>query len=153
MHVEAMNWSGMGLQAYACAHGISRYSLRRWRDLIDANEVQIDWRTHVHPSALPQISSGLSSAAKGAAAEQRLTAGPISDPPSDGRANRRRFTDEEKLAIVSEFPGTTAAEICRRHGIVTSMLFRWRVQYGFSKRPAAKLATVTVPSCNPERSS
>ena len=67
MHVEAMNWGGMGLQAYAWAHGISWYSLRRWRDLIDANEVEIDWRTHVHPSALPQISSGLSSAAKGAA--------------------------------------------------------------------------------------
>jgi transposase-like protein len=146
MHVEAMNWSGMGLQAYAWAHGISRYSLRRWRDLIAADEVQIDWRTHVHPSALPQISSGLSSAAKGAAAEQCLTAYPIGDPPNEPRASRRRLSEEEKLAIVteSEFPGATAAEICRRHGIVTSMLFRWRVQHGFSKRPTAKLATVTV---------
>ncbi|MCP2218432.1 IS66 family insertion sequence element accessory protein TnpA [Bradyrhizobium elkanii] len=146
MHVEAMNWSGMGLQAYAWAHGISRYSLRRWRDLIDANEVEIDWRTHVHPSALPRISSGISSAAKEAAAEQRLTASPISDPPS-GRANRRRFTDEEKLAIVteSELPGATAAEVCRRNGIVTSMLFRWRVQFGFSKRATAKLASVNIP--------
>lgn len=146
MHVEAMNWSGMGLQAYAWAHGISRYSLRRWRDLIAAEEVQIDWRTHVHPSALRQISSGLSSAAKSAEAEQRLTASPIGDPSNEARTNRRRFSDDEKLAIVteSEFPGATAAEICRRHGIVTSMLFRWRVQHGFSKRPAAKLATVTV---------
>ncbi|MET3973705.1 transposase, partial [Bradyrhizobium sp. S3.9.1] len=146
MHVEAMNWSGMGLQAYAWAHGISRYSLRRWRDLIDANEVEIDWRTHVHPSALPQISSGLSSAAKGAASKQRLTPYPIGDPPNEPRASRRRLSEEEKLAIVaeSELPGATAAEICRRHGIVTSMLFRWRVQHGFSKRLPAKLAAVRV---------
>ena len=89
MHVEAMNWSGMGLQAYACAHGISRYSLRRSRDLIDVNEVQVDWRTHVHPPKNKQRP------ADGAAAEQRLTASPISDPPSGGRANRRCFTDEE----------------------------------------------------------
>ena len=62
------------------------------------------------------------------------------------RASRRRFTDEEKLGIVTEskLPGATAAEICRSHGIITSMLFRWRVQHGFSRRPAAKLATVTV---------
>jgi transposase-like protein len=48
------------------------------------------------------------------------------DLPSDGHANRRRFSDEEKLAIVreSEHPGATAAEVCRRHGIVSSMLFR-----------------------------
>jgi transposase-like protein len=146
MHVEAMNWSGMSLHAYAWAHGISRYSLRRWRDLIDANEVQIDWRTHVHPSALPRISSGVSSAAKGATAEQRLTAGPIGDPPNEAPTNRRRFSNDEKLVIVteSELPGATAAEVCRRHGIVTSMLFRWRVQYGFSKRLPAKLATVKI---------
>lgn len=125
--MRAMNWSGMGLQAYACAHGISRYSLRRWRDLIDADKMQIDWRTHAHPSALPQRSSGLRSAAKDAAVEQHSTPSPISDPPSAGRANRRRFTDEESSRVTeSELPGTTDAEICRRHGIVTSMLFRWR---------------------------
>ncbi|MFH0303356.1 transposase [Bradyrhizobium sp. 31Argb] len=75
-----------------------------------------------------------------------MTDAPIADPPSDGRANRRRFSNEEKLTIVteSELPGATAAEICRRHGIVTSMLFRWRVQFGFSKQVRTKLAAVKV---------
>jgi len=31
MHVETLNWSGMTLT-------------RRWRDLIDGGEVEIDWR-------------------------------------------------------------------------------------------------------------
>jgi len=58
-----------------------------------------------------------------------LTDAPNADLPGDGRANQRRFSDEEKLAIVreSEQPGASAAEVCRRHGIVSSMLFRWRV--------------------------
>ena len=145
MHVEAMRWCGLSMQAYARAHGISQHSLRRWRDLIDANEVEIDWRTHLHPSARPLISTSVSSAAKGSRVRSRLTDAPTVDPPSDGRANRRRFSDEEKLAIVteSELPDA-AAEVCRRHGIVTSMLFRWRVQFGFSKRVRAKLAAVKV---------
>nr|WP_249811918.1 transposase [Bradyrhizobium sp. 2] len=146
MHVEAMRWCGLSMQAYARAHGISQHSLRRWRDLIDANEVEIDWRTQLHPSARPLISTSVSSAAKGSRARSRLTDAPAVDPPSDERANRRRFSEEEKLAIVtqSELPGATAAEVCRRHGIVTSMLFRWRVQFGFSKRVPAKLAAVRV---------
>ncbi|OKO83773.1 transposase [Bradyrhizobium sp. NAS96.2] len=146
MHVEAMRWCGLSMQAYARAHRISQHSLRRWRDLIDANEVEIDWRTHLHPSARPLISTSVSSAAKGSRVRSRLTDAPTPDPPSDGRANRRRFSDGEKLAIVteSELPGATAAEICRRHGIVTSMLFRWRVQFGLSKRMRAKLAAVKV---------
>ncbi len=63
------------------------------------------------------------------------------------RSSRRSFTDKEKLAIVleSEQPGVSVAEVCRRHGIVTSMVFRWRVQFGFAGKKAAKLATVALP--------
>jgi transposase-like protein len=144
MHVEAMRWCGMSMQAYARTHGISQHSLKRWRDLIDDNEVEIDWRTHLHPSARPLISTSASSAAKGPGVRSRLTDAPNADLPDDGRANRRRFRDEEKLAIVreSEQPGASAAEVCRRHGIVSSMLFRWRVQFGFGKRARAKLVAV-----------
>jgi len=151
MHVEAMRWCGLSMQAYARAHGISQHSLRRWRDLIDANEVEIDWRTHLLPSARPLISTSASSAAKESAAKTRLTDAPTGDPPSDGFANRRRFSDEEKLEIVreSEHPGATAAEVCRRHGIVSSMLFRWRVQFGFGKRARAKLVAVQVTGAHP----
>jgi len=76
-----------------------------------------------------------------------LTAAREADPPHDGRSNRRRFTNEEKLASVleSEQPGMSVADVCRHHRIVTSMVFRWRVQFGFTGKKAAKLATVTLP--------
>jgi hypothetical protein len=32
MHVEAMNWSGMGHAEFAAALGLSPYSLRTWCD-------------------------------------------------------------------------------------------------------------------------
>jgi transposase-like protein len=32
--------------------------------------------------------------------------------------------------------------VCRRHGIATSLLFRWRVQFGLTARKAPQLATV-----------
>ncbi|MET3907837.1 hypothetical protein ABID59_002178 [Bradyrhizobium sp. S3.3.6] len=44
----------------------------------------------------------------------------------------------------SEHPGASSAEVCRRHGIVSSMLFRWRVPFGFGKRARAKLVAVKV---------
>ncbi|MHC6152828.1 IS66 family insertion sequence element accessory protein TnpA [Bradyrhizobium elkanii] len=43
MHVEAMTWSGTSVRAYAKAHGLSRFALGRWRDLIETNEVEVDW--------------------------------------------------------------------------------------------------------------
>jgi transposase-like protein len=66
-------------------------------------------------------------------------------PQPDGRANRRWFSDADKLAIVLESiaPGVKAIAICRRHGIVASMLSRWRVQFGYGKSQA-RLATVAL---------
>ncbi len=43
MHVEALNWSGQTATHYAAALNISAISLRRWRDLFDADTVAIDW--------------------------------------------------------------------------------------------------------------
>lgn len=148
MHVEAMNWSGMGVREYAAALHLSPYSLRRWRDRLEDGEVEIDWRAHLHPSARPQISTSASSAAKEGSVKSGLTGTPDADPLRDGRTNRRSFTDEEKLAIVmeTEQPGISVAEVCRRHGIVTSMLFRWRVRFGFAQKKRVKLATVTMPA-------
>ena len=146
MHVEAMNWAGMGVREYASGLRLSPYALRKWRDRIENAEVEIDWRAHLHPSACPQTSTGASSAAKDCSPENDLTAARDPDPPHDGRSNRRSFTNEEKLAVVleSEQPGMSVAEVCRCHRIVTSMVFRWRVQFGFAGKKAAKLATVTL---------
>lgn len=41
---------------------------------------------------------------------------------------RRRWSDEEKEAIVAEaaLPGANVSAVARRHGIKPSLLFRWR---------------------------
>ena len=72
----------------------------------------------------------------------------------DRRSNRRSFTDAEKLAIVleAEQPEVSVAAVCRRHDIVTSMLFRWRVQFGFGQGERARLAAVRLAGKRPEQS-
>jgi Transposase len=155
MHVETLNWSGMTLTHYAAATKLSKSGLCRWPDLIDNGEVEIDWRARLHPSARPQISSDVSSAAKDRSAETVLTASVPGEPPRDRRSNRRSFTDEEKLAIVmeAEQPGVSVAAVCRHHDIATSMVFRWRIQFGFGPDERARLAAVKVidkgPSASP----
>jgi len=44
----------------------------------------------------------------------------------------------------AEQPGVSAAAVCRRHNIATSMIFRWRVQFGVRQGEHAKLAAVRV---------
>ena len=146
MHVEALNWSGVSAKDYAAAHHISVYSLRTWRARLDADPLQVDWRVRLHRSVRATISSDASSAAKEQLAENSLTDGATAGPARDGRSNRRRFTDAEKLAIVmeAEQPGVSAAAVCRRHNIATSMIFRWRVEFGVRQREQAELAAVRV---------
>jgi hypothetical protein len=36
------------------------------------------------------------------------------------------------------------AQVCRRHGFATSMVFRWRVDVGLSARKAPQLVTVAL---------
>jgi transposase-like protein len=40
----------------------------------------------------------------------------------------RRFTAEQKLAILGKAAqaGVTVSEVCRRHGLAPSALYRWR---------------------------
>jgi transposase-like protein len=137
MHVEAMNFSGMGHAEYAAALGLSPHALRIWRDRLEQSGNEMDWRALLHPSARAQLSS----AANCARCKYRLT-----PQEADGRSNRRRFSDEQKRAMVQETerPGVSAAEVCRRHGIATSLLFRWRVQFGLTARKAPELVTVAL---------
>jgi transposase-like protein len=137
MHVEAMNWSGMGHAEYAAALDLSPYSLRIWRDRLEQSGNEMDWRSLLHPSARAQLSS----AANCARCKYRLT-----PPQADGRSNRRRFSDGQKRAIVQETekPGVAVAEVCRRRGVATSMVFRWRAAFGLTARKAPQLVTVTL---------
>ncbi len=127
MHVEAMNWSGMGVREYAAAMYLSPYALRCWRDRLADGEVEIDWRAHLHPSARPVASTS----AKESPPEMSLTNSPKDDPGAAERSNRRIFTDEQKhaIALETEQPGVTVSSVARKHGIVTGLLFRWRVQF------------------------
>ena len=48
-----------------------------------------------------------------------------------GAERRRRWTAEQKLAIVGESlgPGLTPTEIARKHGISTGQIYTWRQQF------------------------
>ena len=137
MHVEAMNFSGMGHAEYAAVHGLSPHALRIWRDRLEQSGNEMDWRSLLHPSARAQLSS----AANCARRKYRLT-----PEAADGRSNRRRISDEQKRAIVQETEkaGASWAQVCRRHGIATSMIFRWRGDFGLSARKAPQLVTVAM---------
>ena len=45
-----------------------------------------------------------------------------------GVARRRRFSTEQKLAIVAETmrPGQSISYVARQHGLSPSLIFRWR---------------------------
>jgi transposase len=110
MHIEAMNWSGIGHAEYAAALSLSPPALRIWRDRLEQSGNEMDWRNLLHPSARAQLSS----AANCARRKYRLT-----PEAADGRSNRRRFNDKQKRSIVQETekPGASVAQICRRHGV------------------------------------
>ena len=147
MHVEAMNWSGMGVREYAAGLHISPTSLRIWRDRLDEGEVEIDWRAHLHPSARPVVGTS----AKKSRPESSLTGHPKDDPGPPRSPVRRFFSDEQKhaIALESDQPGVSVSAVARKHGIVTGMLFRWRVQFGVTQKKRAKLAPVVLPDDTP----
>jgi transposase-like protein len=44
----------------------------------------------------------------------------------------------------AEQSGVSAAAVCQRHNIATSMIFRWRAQFGFGKDNAPNLVGVRI---------
>jgi len=142
MHVEAMNWSGMGVRENAAALSLSPYALRTWRDRLDDGKVEIDWRAHLHPSARPVVRTS----SKESVSESSLTVAANDVPQAPATPTRRFFSDEQKLAIVKETeqPGVTVSSVARKHGIVTGLLFRWRAQFGVAQKKRARLASVAL---------
>jgi hypothetical protein len=57
MHVEAMNWSGMGNAAYAAELGLSPYALRIWRNRFAHSGEEMNWRFLFIRAPGPQLSS------------------------------------------------------------------------------------------------
>lgn len=146
MHLEAQLWSGLSAAEYASAHRLSPHSLRKWRRQLAEEPLGVDWRELVHPSARPHEGGRLSTSAKAEDAESGLTMTPRDLRDGDGRSNRRTFSEEQKLAIVAEtqVPGATVSAVARRHGVVTSVLFRWRAQQGLGQGERAHLARVRL---------
>ncbi|RTM01720.1 IS66 family insertion sequence hypothetical protein [Ancylobacter aquaticus] len=147
MHVEAMNWSGVGVREYAAALQLSPTSLRIWRDRLDEGEVAIDWRAHLHPSARPIVGASASKMPP----ESTLTAPSVSDPDAPAAPVRRFFSDERKhaIALESDQPGVSVASVARKHGVVTGLLFRWRVQFGVAQKKRANIAPVALTDGTP----
>lgn len=146
MHVEAWQWSGLHLRDYAGTHRLSHHSLKRWRNIFDNEEMVIDWRTMLHPSALPLVSTKIGPSAKEKAEARRLTATIEADAPPPRKATRRRFTTEEKIAILleAERHGSTISSVGQAHGIATSVMFRWRDQLGMGKEKPTVIVPVRV---------
>ena len=60
---------------------------------------------------------------------------------------RRRWSDEQKRAIVEEVDstGTAVSKVARRHGIHSSQLFRWRRAFGAQTAIEVPRAATFVP--------
>ena len=70
-----------------------------------------------------------------------------------GIARRRRFTTEQKLAIVAESmqPGMSISYVARQHGLSPSMVFRWRRLMSEGGREAVRADDEVVPVAEARR--
>ena len=70
-----------------------------------------------------------------------------------GVARRRRFTTEQKLAVVAETmqPGTSISYVARRHGLSPSLVFRWRRLMTEGGQQAVSADDEVVPAANLRR--
>lgn len=70
-----------------------------------------------------------------------------------GVARRRRFTTEQKLAIVAELmqPGMSMSYVARQHGLSPSLVFRWRRLMSEGGREAVRADDEVVPAVEARR--
>lgn len=53
---------------------------------------------------------------------------------------RRRWSEEEKQAIIEESKTSPVARVAKKHGVAVSLLFRWRKMQGIRARRTAAAA-------------
>jgi transposase len=70
-----------------------------------------------------------------------------------GVARRRRFTAEQKMAIIAETmqPGVSMSYVARRHGLSPSLVFRWRRLMSEGGREAVRADDDVVPASEARR--
>ena len=56
---------------------------------------------------------------------------------------RRKWTLAEKTSVVSEIAGSSVSAVARKHGIASSLLFRWRRELGLDSKTAKRKAGTT----------
>lgn len=126
-HHEAWKRSDLNQRQYCEAQGIPRKAFENWRAQFKAEpqppERKLLYRRRpLSPPLSPPVSPPISPVTY----PSSLLAGPIVPRPREG--HRRRFTDADKQRILEEAtqPGTSAAEVGRRYGIVQRVLRRWK---------------------------
>ena len=70
-----------------------------------------------------------------------------------GGARRRRFTIEQKMAIIAETmqPGVSMSYVARRHGLSPRLVFRWRSLMSEGGREAVRADDDVVPASEARR--
>lgn len=70
-----------------------------------------------------------------------------------GVARRRRFTAEQKMAVVAETmqPGMSISYVARRHGLSPSLVFRWRRLMTEGGHEAVRADDDVVPAADMRR--
>jgi transposase len=70
-----------------------------------------------------------------------------------GVARRRRFTIEQKMAIIAETmqPGVSMSYVARRHGLSPSLVFRWRRLMSEGGREAVRADDEVAPASEVRR--
>lgn len=64
--------------------------------------------------------------------------------PKPARGRRRRFREDEKIALLTEATsGSNISEIGRRYGIAVSLLFRWKRELRFEMPAPVPRGTVS----------
>lgn len=65
-----------------------------------------------------------------------------------GPERRRRFSEDEKLAVLSAAfaPGASVAEVARQADVCTSVIYRWRRAYSVAATPGFAPAVVVDDS-------
>ena len=67
---------------------------------------------------------------------------------------RRKWTAAERRQIVAETEATSVSSVARKHGVATSLVFRWRREAGIIgkksvHKPAAAFVPLALPALTP----
>jgi transposase len=147
-HIEAQRSAGRSQRAYCEQHGIRPRTFRRWAlRLQRRREAAAAAALDAAPEALASPGAG---ARTSTGTEEVLLPGPVAEILT-GPELRRRWTEEQKLRLVAETfrPGASISAVARRHGVHSSVLFRWRRRFT-EPAPAGETALVPVAPRRPD---